>query len=474
MDLFLSDMKSNMLSRSRRIERVLIIATALLWGGYANAEQSTDLFQLLEQTRNARQAELAEHREREQRFIGSMQQQEQMLAAARAEHAREKNRSTELSAVFDENERRLAEMQTDLDNRVGTLGEMFGVVRQVAGDTAALFKDSMISAQYKEREQFASELAQSKVLPSIDELERLWFEMQREMTETGQVRKFSSSVVLPDGKQVSSDVVRVGPFTAISDGRYLAYLPDSGNFTELARQPAGRYLDSAAAVEQASSGYVSAVLDPTRGSLLSVLVQAPTIAETVHFGGMVGYVIITLSCIGFVLALFRLLRLMVISRAVARQKTQIDKPFDTNPLGRVLMAYHNHPDADNETLQLHLDEAVMKEVPKLEVGLNPLKILAAVGPLLGLLGTVTGMIITFQQITLFGTGDPKLMAGGISQALVTTVMGLLMAIPLLLMHSFLQTRSRDLTNLLEEETAGIIAAQAEKTRMQLIRNKAVA
>lgn len=115
-----------------------------------------------------------------------------------------------------------------------------------------------------------------------------------------------------------------------------------------------------------------------------------------------------------------------------------------------------------ETLELKLDDAVLREIPALEVRLVWLKILAAVAPLLGLLGTVTGMILTFQQITLFGTGDPKLMAGGISQALVTTVLGLIVAIPMVLLHAMLNARSKGLIQVLEEESAGLIAEQSER------------
>lgn len=434
---------------------------------FAQADPSQALQQLLEQTRTARATELQQNREREQRFIDNRERRADALQAAVDARDAQRARSETLNAQFDANEEALTDLQAELDNRVGTLGEMFGVVRQVSGDTASLMHNSMISAQFPDREDFAGELSQSRALPSIEELERLWYEMQREMTETGLVTRFPARVIAPNGSETVKDVVRVGPFTAIADGRYLAYLPDSKRFTELSRQPASRYRNIAASLESSSGNYGSAVIDPTRGSLLSVLVLTPGLMETIEYGGFVGYVILTLATIGMLLALLRLFRLTVVGAAVARQKKQIDKPFDTNPLGRVLMAYHNHPDADNETLQLHLDEAVLKEVPKLEAGLSALKILAAVGPLLGLLGTVTGMIITFQQITLFGTGDPKLMAGGISQALVTTVMGLVMAIPLLLMHSFLQTRSRDLVHLLEEETAGIIADQAEGKRLPL-------
>lgn len=456
------------------MKKLSVFTGVLLWlcTELAVAQTVTDLEQLLEQTRTVRERELAENQAREQRFLDSVDQREGLLREARAEFEAQQRKSRDLQTSFDDNERKLGEMHIDLENRVGTLGEMFGVVRQVAGDSASLFRDSLISAQFPEREAFTAELAESRMLPSIAALEQLWFEMQREMTQTGTVTKFPAAIILPDGTEVTQEAVRVGPFTAMSEGRYLVYLPESNKFAELSRQPGGGMVGTAEALAQATSGYEAAVLDPTRGSLMAVLVQAPSLTETVQYGGLVGYVIMTLAAIGFVLAVLRLVRLVIIGHAVAKQRTRIDTPLDSNPLGRVLRAFHDHPEADNETLQLHLDEAILKEVPMLEAGLSPLKILAAIGPLLGLLGTVTGMIITFQQITLFGTGDPKLMASGISQALVTTVQGLVMSIPLLLLHSFLQSRCRDLIQLLEQETAGIIALQAEKAHAKALRTKA--
>jgi len=390
-----------------------------------------------------------------------------LLAEARQRRDQAQARGQALNTQFDANEDQLAELQAQLEDKAGTLGEMFGVVRLAAGDTASVLHNSMISAEYPSREAFASDLAQSSAFPTISELERLWFEMQREMTETGTVARIMGTVVAPNGTESEASIVRVGPFTAITGGEFVTYDPDTQRFAALTRQPSGRYTSIASDLTAAAGGYTSAVVDPTRGSLLSVLVQQPGIGETIEYGGMVGYVIMGLAGIGLLIAFARIIRLLEIWFSVSKQKKNIDRPHDNNPLGRVLLAYHAYPNADKETLQLKLDEAVLKEIPRLEAGLSALKILAAIGPLLGLLGTVTGMIITFQQITLFGTGDPKLMAGGISQALVTTVMGLVMAIPLLLLHSFLSSRSGDLVQLLEEETAGIIAEQAEGKRRHI-------
>ncbi|MGL5069817.1 MAG: MotA/TolQ/ExbB proton channel family protein, partial [Aeromonas salmonicida] len=132
-----------------------------------------------------------------------------------------------------------------------------------------------------------------------------------------------------------------------------------------------------------------------------------------------------------------------------------------NALGRVLTVAEQHPELSMETLELRLDEAILQETPRMERGIGMVKVIAAIAPMLGLLGTVTGMIGTFQAITQFGTGDPKIMAGGISMALITTVQGLVAAIPLILAHSLLQSRFTELSNVLEQQVAGILAERAE-------------
>ena len=141
-----------------------------------------------------------------------------------------------------------------------------------------------------------------------------------------------------------------------------------------------------------------------------------------------------------------------------KRKAQADKG---NPLGRVMMAYDDAKSKDGDVVELKLDEAILRESPKLEFGLNFLKLGAGIAPLLGLLGTVTGMIKTFQAMMIYGTGDPQLMAGGISEALVTTMLGLIAAIPLLILHSFCASLARGVQNTLEEQSAGIVARHVE-------------
>lgn len=440
----------------------LTVCSLSLMAAEPGAPKSLD--ELLAQTRAIRADEARANAARVQRFIDQLDQQQRLQAEVEAARAAEERRADQLSTEFDANERRLAELQQQLDAKAGHLGEMFGVVRQVAGDVSAVAMNSLVTVQYPQRQTPLTALANSTRLPSIEALETLWFEMLREMNESGKVARFQAPVVAPDGTRSTLDVVRAGSFNVVADDRFLSYLTGEQTLTTLAAQPERRFRHLAENLFEARDGMVETVIDPTRGSLLSVLVQTPGWHEQVQAGGLVGYVILALGLFGLVIAGERFVALGAVDRRVRVQRRQLAQPADDNPLGRVLNVYHRDPHTDHETLELRLDEAVLREIPALERRLPWLKILAAVAPLLGLLGTVTGMILTFQQITLFGTGDPKQMAGGISQALVTTVLGLVVAIPMVLLHSWLSGRSKDLVQVLEEESAGLIAENAERHR----------
>ncbi len=450
-------MSRNMISA---IARPACVALALLVPLSAVAAGTLD--DLLEQTRTVRAREAQQNKERIDRFQRERDRRAAMLSEAKGELAAENARANRLSQQFDENEKKLVELQAALDAKLGNLGEMFGVVRQVAGDFASVAHNSMISAQFPEREEFAQKLAQSKSLASIEDLERFWFEMQREMTETGSVTKFQAKVISASGEEQTKPVVRIGGLTASTDDGFVTYLPGEKEFAVLGRQPASRFVSPNVALLDETSGYHAATVDPTRGTLLSILVQTPKLSEQVKFGGLVGYLILGIGAIGLVMAAIRLFVLLAVSAKVNGQRKDSANARENNPLGRVLAVYYKDPSVAKDTLQLRLDEAVLKEIPALETWLPAIKMIAAVGPLMGLLGTVTGMILTFQQITLFGTGDPKIMADGISQALVTTVLGLVVAIPMVLIHAYLSGRSKDIIQVLDEEAAGIIAEHAEK------------
>ena len=444
-----------------------LVALSLSAGAVAQNDRAMDLDALLKQLEEGQFAQSEQNKQRERDFVAQRAEQDQVLRDTRARRDQMLAQSEQLETRFEENEFKLADLNGALDTRLGSLKELFGVLQQIAGDTKNKFYNSVVSAQITGRSDFLDKMAQdmgsSSKLASIEEIERVWFEMQREMTESGKVTKFTTDVVEAGGQKVSKEVVRVGPFALVADGKYLEYNGVTGTVSELIRQPADRYNSSAAELQESTSGeLVQFGIDPTGGSILGLLVQAPNLKERVEQGGVVGYIILIVGAFGLLLAIERLITLSLIRMKVNKQLKSKEVKTN-NPLGRVLKVRDEHPNADVEALELHLTEAILGEVPKLGRNLTIIKIISVVAPLMGLLGTVTGMINTFQAITLFGTGDPKLMAGGISTALVTTVLGLVVAIPMTLLYAMLNTRSKNIVYILQEQASGVIAERAERS-----------
>ncbi|PYE33875.1 outer membrane transport energization protein ExbB [Idiomarina fontislapidosi] len=449
----------------------LLISAALTLGLVAGAQAAPkpqdpiNLDQLLEQLEQGKYAQSEENKARLERFRQQEQEQKQMLRDAIAQREALEQQASDLETRFEGNETKLGNLQDTLTQSMGSLKELFGVLQQVTNDAAGSFQNSVISAQYPGRadelKQLSEQISNSSKLASIEDIEKVWLALQKEMTESGKIAEFSASVIEADGEKEVEDVVRVGSFNLVSDGAYLEYNASTGNIAELVRQPAGRFTESAEELQDASNGVVTFGLDPTGGSILGLLVQAPSLKERVDQGGTVGYIILGLGLIGLLIALERFVSLMLIGNKVKRQ-LKAPQPKEDNPLGRVMLIKDKFPDADTETLELKLSEGILREVPKITRNLTFIKIISVVAPLMGLLGTVTGMINTFQAITLFGTGDPKMMAGGISQALVTTVLGLVVAIPMTLLFAMLHTRSKNMIHILQEQASGIIAERSER------------
>lgn len=446
---------------------IRIVTMMLVLGAAFRADAANTLDQLLSETRNLRAKEAQENAAREQEFRASHDQQAGLLQQAEAKLRAADERSRRLSSQYDANEKEIAALEDSLAERSGNLGELFGGTRQVAGDTAAVFGQSMISGEFPDREGFVRTLADSKQLPSITDLERLWYEMQREMTESGRVARFQTKIVTPGGEAVDSEVVRVGAFIAMSDGRYLTYLPSQKSLTVLPRQLPGELSSAARRLQDARSGYVRAAVDPSRGVLLALYVERPTILERIEQGELVGYVIIAVGLCGAFVAIYQFFYLLRTRLAVRRQLSNLDEPTVANPLGRVLLAFRGNPERieeDAEVAELRISEAVLREVPRIERFQAFLRLAVAAGPLLGLVGTVIGMIITFQSITESGSSDPKLMAAGIGQAMIATVLGLGIAIPLLFANAGLATMSRQIVTILEEQSTGLLAESIEAKR----------
>lgn len=446
---------------------LFVAAAGLLSSSFTLADdKAASLDQLLDMVKKSQINESQEAKQREAEFARDKANQANLLAQAKATRQAEEARSAALEKKYADQQLLVTQKKNQLNERLGSMRELFGHLTSTAGDLRATLETSLVSAQYPNRGDFLDSLIEkmngSTKLPDIEEIERLWYELQREMVETGRVVKFQGTVIKPSGEQVEQEIVRVGVYNLVSNGKYLTF--DGNKIQELARQPDDNLAD-AQALQNATSGTVDFGVDPTGpagGQLLTALIDTPTFLERVDQGGKVGYVIVVVGFIGVLLGLWRILVLLSISAKVSSQLKATDKPNTNNPLGRVLKVAQENSKVDTETLELKLEEAVLKERPGIESGLAILKIIAAVAPLLGLLGTVTGMIQTFQAITIFGAGDPKNMAGGISAALVTTVQGLVVAIPVVLMHTLVNGRAKAVTQVLDEQTTGIIAENSER------------
>jgi biopolymer transport protein ExbB len=419
----------------------------------AAAESRLNIEALIEQVRSEAHDERRHNQEREARFLAERDLQKQRLAELKAQVTRAEAHAEKLRERFEQNEEALTGLDEQLQKEAGDLSDLFAVVRQNAVELRSLIWRSMVSAQYPERAAFLDRLGGGTGFSiSIDELKQLWVLLLDEINQAGKVVRFKAPVITTKGEEVASMVTRSGVFTATSQGRFLRYLPESGKLVELARQPALRYREMAAGLEQAEEGLYPMAVDPTKGSILGLLVRSPDLAERIRQGGYIGYLILLLGVVGLLIVAYRYFWLGLVGRRM-KQQLGSDAPGMDNPLGRLMAAAAEVAQASREVLTMRFEETINTEARRLNVGLTTLTVFAAVAPLLGLLGTVTGMIETFQSISLFGTGDPKLMSSGISQAMITTQLGLVVAIPLLLLHSFLHGKANDMVAILEQQGA---------------------
>ena len=428
----------------------------------ATSASANDLTKLLNEVKSDRISVAKLDKKREAEFIAARADKQALLNTAKKELANQNDRNKRLTDEYAANEIALAQKEVELDSAKGTLGEMFGVSRSAAADAFGQISSSIVSAQYPGRADALTRIANSTEIPALEDLEELWFALQTEMTQSGEVAQFTAEVTNLDGTKTTETITRIGTFNLVSDSGYLTYNDEVGQVQPLAKQPAGYISGTASDFFNTSSGYAGVYVDPSRGGILALETRKRTLMEFYHQGGEVGYAITVLLVIGCLIALERLLVLGAMSSKIKAQEKNLETPNENNPLGRLLKIYHDNKSVDAETLELKLDEGILRETPKVDRGINLIKMFAAIAPLMGLLGTVIGMIMTFQTITLFGTGDPKIMAGNISLALVTTALGLICALPLILIHSVIAGRAKSVLQKLDEQSAGLIAAIAEK------------
>lgn len=433
---------------------ILAVSTSIL-----AQEKPESLQNLLKTVKSFQQQEAKQNQKRLHDFIHNKKQQEKRLQQAKANWLKAQQAGNPLQQQVDANSKTLADLQQRLQQQKNQLGDIVAIYQEFSGDIKTRLNDSLISAEHPKRQKKLQNLQQQGESLALNDLKTHWLLLLEEMTQASENTRFNAQVIQTDGAQKKQQVLRLGTFTAFSEGQFLQFSPEQNRLFVLARQPNQQQLmiTFEQATKNNNEGIAQAVIDPSRGHLLRLLSLAPNLYERLLQGKEVGFAIIIMAALGLLFALYRALVLLLASQKIKQQLKNISTPQANNALGRVLLQGKNTSDEDQ--LQLQLDEAILKELPGIERGLSLIKLLAAVAPLLGLLGTVIGMISTFQSISLFGSGDPKLMAGGISQALVTTVLGLLAAIPLLFSHNFLTALAKNMIQVLDEQSAGLLARQ---------------
>jgi biopolymer transport protein ExbB len=419
---------------------------------FAGAESLNALLDVVVEERNRDQAE-AERLANEYRAAPPAQQQT-MLQQARARRDAAQQRADATQEVFAANEEEITEanirlLQAAEASRVSQIAAM---ARQAANEAHTILEQSLITSQFAgtsdrsaDREEFLDEFANARRLPTTAELERLWYEAQREMTAMGEVASYTAVIAEANGTPRQASIVRIGPFTATTDGNFLTYSPALQTLAMLPRPLPSEFGAMAKEFEQTTSGYSWTVIDPMRGVMLDLYVERPTLIERIELGEWVGYIIIVVGLAGLLMFLFQLVVLVGVRLKLRQQLKNLDAPKANNPLGRVLLAFKGEKsniEEEADVAELRISEAMLREIPRLERFQAFLRLGVAAGPLLGLIGTVVGMIITFQSITETGSSDPRLMATGIGQAMIATVLGLGIAIPLLFANALLASMSK--------------------------------
>ena len=390
---------------------------------------------------------VSEDKIRLEKFINLVEEREKLLQSAKTQLKNEKARNQRLEKTFQDNEVALSQLEEKLKIKIGVLGELFGVTRQFAGELKASTDNEVTFYEYPDREESLNNIGSIKV-HNRNNFEELWTAYLDQIASGSEIKKVRASITMPNGENKTGDIVRYGLFTATYDNKFLKAEPELNSFKLLENQPESSVVKTLKK-HQKSDEYKAVAIDPTRGFLLSLYMDKPSWLERIAQGKSIGFIIILIGLIGVAFSIYKytLLRQYVVDVNDENSSHSL-----TSSMLEIISTSTNKDAKENA-----LDELIINFSSKVEWGNNWVKFFAAVAPLLGLLGTVIGMIETFQAITLFGTGDPKQMAGGISQALVTTMLGLIVAAPLLGLYTYLAEKSNEIIQVVEEKASYLLS-----------------
>ena len=410
-----------------------------------NEERIQTIQELLQKVENNKSIYVNEDAERIETFLSLVSERKSLLADAKEQLRKEKIRNTNLESRFENNEKELADLQERLQIKIGVLGELFGVARQFAGELYASTENGFTFYEFPERPSKLEIIGQTQV-HNIAQLETLWISYLNEIAASGEIKKVKTNIIDPKGNSYEDEIVRYGLFSASIGNSFVTPASDLNGFQLLKRQPERSVIKSLKRYPN-SDDYTNVSIDPTRGFLLSLYLDKAGWFERIAQGKAIGFVIILIGLTGLAFSIYKI-RFLLLNQ----EELESDGDNVVNQMIQKTKDVSNYESKENI-----LDELILNYSSKIEWGVSWVKFFAAVAPLLGLLGTVIGMIETFQAITLFGTGDPKQMAGGISQALVTTMLGLIVAAPLLGFYTYISDKASSLIQTVEEKASYLLA-----------------
>ncbi|BCE02303.1 MotA/TolQ/ExbB proton channel family protein [Marinicellulosiphila megalodicopiae] len=425
---------------------------------------ASDLDALLEKVITDGYEESDTHKQREKAFLSNQKNQANLVEQTIQAIDDAKLLQIKLNNQLKLNESLITELETEIEEKAGDLSNVFSIVHQISEDQKVSLQQSVISSEFSNRMGTLSKIEDKNELPKIEDLKQLWLIIQHQMTQSAHVNTSSLLVTDIEGVESKETVIRFGGFNSVIKNEFLSYYAPNTKLLTLSKQPESKFINEINQWFSPEKSLVkNVVIDPTLGGVLQQYLLQPTIKDRIKQAGLVGYAIIFIGIIGLLVAAWRLVYLFGVNKKVQAQMNHLDDIRLDNPLGQLLSVAKDNNLENTALLESKLEESILSHVPQLDKGTNFIKLLAAVAPLLGLLGTVTGMIDTFQTIVDLGTSDPQSMADGISQALLTTVFGLLAAVPLLFCHSFVTSKVRALTVILSQQSAGLLAMHIKKT-----------
>ncbi len=455
-------MKARLVTISIISIHVLILLVSPVFSPLVHAEDMRSMHLKAQETVERLRQKAAAEREQaieEARRVRQTIMNDRKLLEARLSQARKRNSTLrsqveKLSAEAESLARQEKSLSAELKQAGQVIHELVGVIRINAKDISSFVEQNLQSGLFRPDIAFLHRLLQDTRFPGMDDVRAMVELLKAQTVQTGWVMVKNGSMVGRDGRKTSATILLVGPFTAAyrlgDETGFLSYSPAAGEFYAISRLPSASMRRVLNEYMKGQSDDVP--VDISRGGAIRELVSTPDLWEQIREGGPVVWPIIGVFVLGIFIILERVV-FLVRSRVNAQELVSAIEGFVSDsrwdlaeeqckssgnrPLARVLLAGMQVRTMGREEMENALQEAILGEIPLLERFLSPLGMLAAIAPLLGLLGTVTGMINTFHVITLYGTGDPRMMSAGISEALVTTMLGLTAAIPLLLGHNLL-------------------------------------